>query len=65
MSVQELAPLIDQMSPQELDELEAHLKEVRARLRDEQIERDAKNGKLDALAEKAKANFAAGRFQEI
>lgn len=30
MRVQELTPLIDNLSPQELDELEAHLKEVRA-----------------------------------
>jgi len=29
----------------------------------EQIERDAKNGKLDELADKA--NFVAGRFREI
>ena len=65
MSVQELTPLIEKLSPKELDELEAHLKEVRARLWDEQIERDAKSGKLDGLAEKAKANFAAGRFKEL
>jgi len=65
MSVQEITPLIDQLSPSELDELEAHLQELRAQKWDEQIERDAQSGKLDALAEKAKENFAAGRFREI
>jgi len=65
MSVQELTPLIDKLSPAELDELEVHLQELRAQKWDEQIERDAESGKLDALAEKAKENFAAGRFREI
>ncbi len=65
MSVKEIESLVDGLTREELDELEAHLQEVRARLWDEQIERDAQSGKLDALAEKAKANFAAGRFREI
>lgn len=49
MSVQEITPLIDQLSPSELDELEAHLQELRAQKWDEQIERDAQSGKLDAI----------------
>ena len=32
---------------------------------DEQIERDAKAGKLDKLAEEARANHAAGRREEF
>jgi len=49
MSVQEITPLIDRLSPAELDELEAHLQELRAQKWDEQIEHDAESGKLDAL----------------
>jgi len=65
MSVQELTPLLDRLSPEELDELEAHLKELRAQKWDEQIERDAQSGKLDALLAEVDAEIKQGRFGEI
>lgn len=65
MSVKEIESLIEELSTEERDEIALHLEELRAREWDEQIERDAKSGKLDALAEKATANFAAGRFTEL
>ncbi len=52
--------LIDRLSSEELDELEAHLKEVRARLWDEQIERDAHDGKLDGLLAEVDAEIKEG-----
>ncbi len=60
MSIQEIESLVDQLSPEERDELEAHIQELRAREWDEQIERDAKNGKLDALLAEVDAEIKAG-----
>jgi hypothetical protein len=45
----------------EFKALAAWMDEERARLWDEQIERDANAGKLDALAAEALADLAAGR----
>ena len=39
--------------------------ELEAQLWDEQIERDAKAGKLDKLAERARVEFRAGRSREL
>jgi len=65
MSVQELTPLIDQLSSAELDELEAHLQELRAQKWDEQIERDAESGKLDGLLARVEEEIKQGQFREI
>ena len=60
MSIQELTPLIDQLSSEELLELEAHIRERRARDWDDQIERDAQSGKLDGLLAEVDAEIKAG-----
>jgi hypothetical protein len=65
MSVQEITSLVDQLSSEERDELEAHLQELRAREWDEQIERDAEEGKLDTLLAEVDAEIQAGLSQPL
>lgn len=60
MSVKEIESLVDKFSSEELNELEEHIKELRARKWDEQIERDAKAGRLDAMLAEVDADIKAG-----
>ena len=53
------------LSPQELEQLRAWLDELQAQLFDEQIERDAKAGKLDWLADEALAEHKAGLTRKL
>ena len=54
-----------QLSKQELAELVAWLEELEEQRFDEQIERDEKAGKLDKLAEKWRADHAAGMHTDL
>ena len=56
---------IESLSPREMRRLAAWLGELRARLCDEQLERDVLAGKFDALAEEAMADIAAGRTMPL
>lgn len=56
---------IRSLSEAEFRALAAWMDEERARLWDEQIERDAKAGKLDKLVAEAKADLAAGRVTPL
>lgn len=51
---------IEGLPPEDVRALGAWLDELRARLWDDEIRRDAKAGKLDALAAEALAEFRAG-----
>ena len=55
----------EKLSAREIAELRDWLEELDARLFDEKIERDAKAGKLDKLADEARANLKAGRGEEF
>ena len=53
------------LSTEELAKLRAWLEDLEEQRFDEQIERDAKSGKLDKLAEKWRADYEAGNHTEL
>jgi hypothetical protein len=61
MSLQEIERAIVQLPPTELTQLSDWFAEYQAQQWDRKIEKDAKTGRLDALAQKANADFDAGR----
>lgn len=56
---------IETLSAEEIAKLREWLDELDARLFDEKIERDAKAGKLDKLADEALAEHRAGRSRKL
>jgi hypothetical protein len=56
---------IEALPPQEMRALAAWFDDLRERLWDEQMKRDALSGKLDKLAEEAIADIAAGRVRPL
>jgi hypothetical protein len=65
MTVEDIEKAIAKLPPRELARLRAWFEEFDAARFDDKIERDAKSGKLDRLADQAKADFRAGRAREI
>ena len=63
--VELLEQRIENLSPQELAKLRAWFVEFDARVWDEQIEADAKVGKLDGLIAEALADYKAGKAREL
>lgn len=63
--IEDIEKAVEQLSPEELARFRAWFEEFDARLFDEQIERDAKAGKLDKLIAEARANHEAGRREEF
>jgi len=61
MSLLEIEKAIVQLPAAELNQLADWFAEYRAQQWDRQIEQDVKVGRLEALANKAKADFDAGR----
>ena len=61
----ELEKQIEQLSPTELAEFRRWYAEFDAQVWDRQFEADVKAGKLDALAEKALRDHAAGKSTEL
>lgn len=59
-TLEQIEQAILQLSPDEFRRLSDWILELDQRRWDEQIERDSANGKLDALAEKAVADYKAG-----
>ena len=64
-TIEEIEKAITQLSPEQLAKLRAWFDEFQARMFDEQIERDAKAGKLDRLMARARENHNAGRREEV
>jgi len=64
-SVEDIEKAVTKLTPEQLAKFRAWFEEYDARLFDEKIERDAKAGKLDKLAERARANHKAGRRTEF
>jgi len=65
MTITELEQAITQLSPQDFSRLREWFEEFEAQQWDEQIERDAKSGKLDKIAEQALNEYRAGKAIEL
>ena len=65
MTFEDIEKAIAKLPPRELDRLCAWFAQFDAARFDEKIERDITSGKLDRLADEAKADFRAGRAREI
>lgn len=65
MTIQEIEQAITELDPDELTRLREWFDEYFAQVWDEQIERDAKAGKLDKIAEKAIKDYHAGKAKEL
>lgn len=63
--VEQLEERIAKLAPRDLAEFRAWFVEFDARVWDEQIEADAKAGKLDGLIAEALADYKAGKAREL
>ncbi len=64
-SVEDIEKAVTELTPEQLAKFRAWFEEFDARLFDESIERDAKAGKLDKLAEDALRAHREGRSREL
>jgi hypothetical protein len=64
-SVEEIEKAVAELLPEELARFRAWFEAFDAARFDEKIDRDARSGKLDELAEQALADFRAGRAREL
>ena len=65
MTIHEIEQAITELSPREMARFREWFEEFDAQAWDEQVERDAKSDKLDKLANKAIADFSAGKAKEL
>lgn len=65
ISVQEIEAAVAQLSEEELKEFRAWYANFDSQAWDEQIEKDASTGRLDALADQAISDYKAGRAKEL
>ena len=65
MTIHEIEQAIAELPPSELARFRQWFEEFDAQTWDEQFEHDAKSGKLDKLANKAIADFRAGKAKEL
>ena len=63
--IEDIEKAVSELSPEEFARFRAWFEALEADRFDEQIERDAKAGKLDRLAEQALTDYRAGRAREI
>lgn len=64
-TVEDIEKAVTKLTPEQLAKFRAWFDEFQARLFDEQIERDAKAGKLDKLADEALRAHREGRSREL
>jgi len=64
-TIEEITSAITQLPPEQVAQVRAWLAEYDERQWDEQIERDEGAGRLDALAERALAEYRAGRTRPL
>ncbi len=64
-TLEQIEAAILTLQPDEFQRLRQWFLDVDYQRWDEQIEQDVADGKLDALAEEAIAEFKAGRYREI
>jgi hypothetical protein len=60
-TIQEIERAVSDLSPEELSRFRAWFLEFDAQVWDEQLESDVASGRLQALAEEARADLRAGR----
>jgi hypothetical protein len=65
ISLEEIEKAVAELPVEQLARFGAWFEEFEAARFDERIERDAKAGKLDQLAEQALSEFHAGRAREL
>ena len=65
MSITEIEQAITELSPEELARFREWFEEFDAQAWDEQIENDAKTGKLDKIADQAIKGYRAGKAKEL
>jgi hypothetical protein len=65
MTIEELEKAVAKLSPKDLARFRAWFEQFDAARFDEKIERDAKNGKLDRLADAALDDLRKGRAREL
>jgi hypothetical protein len=63
--IEDAQKAVEQLSLEELARFRAWFEEFKARVWDEQIERDLKAGKLDRLLAEVRANIKAGLEEEF
>lgn len=64
-TVQEIEQAVSQLSPKQLARFRKWFDEFDAGIWDKQFEKDATTGKLDRLADRAVADFHAGKYKEL
>lgn len=65
MTIHEIEQAITELSPKEMARFRKWFEEFDAQAWDEQFEQDAKSGRLDKFANKAIADFNAGKAREL
>jgi hypothetical protein len=63
--LEDIEKAVAQLAPGELDRFRAWFEDFQSARFDQKIERDARAGKLDALADEAAADFRKGRAREL
>jgi hypothetical protein len=64
-TVEEIEKAVEELPPDKLAKFRAWFEGFDAALFDRKLEQDAKNGKLDKLANEAVADFKKGRSREL
>jgi hypothetical protein len=64
-TVEDIEKAIEKLAPREFDRLRVWFEEYQAARFDEKIERDARAGKLDRMADRALADHRKGRSREL
>ena len=64
-TVEEIEKAVEELPPDKLAKFRAWFAGFDAALFDRKLEQDAKNGKLDKLADEAIADFRKGRSREL
>jgi hypothetical protein len=64
-TIEEITKAVEQLPPEKLAEFQTWFEEFCAAVFDAKLESDSLNGKFDAMAEQAIADFRAGRSREL
>lgn len=64
-SLREIKDAVSSLSQEQLDEFRSWYERFDAQMWDRRIERDAKDGRLDAIADAALADHAAGKSKRL
>ena len=64
-TLEDIERAVSELPPEQLARFRAWFEEFEATRFDQKIERDAKAGRLDRLAEQALSDFRAGRIREL